>query len=340
MTLTLFTPNQATLAEPLSAMRPAECAGLLNPGVSATSSSIHINQLVKQIDPPQVREIVDTIFADLLRLLEYLRPIESDLQQVDEAEETLALFQFIHAEACVVVQFIREDALTCEALGEELRDTLDGIVFAVSHDLQRVFESKFPATTEERTGQAAVGKLFRAYDVLTNCLQQAAISLATMFDPELVGTKLFNNSDMSYRQSVQLCEELSMILKLIDACGETRREPAFANLTARLEKFRNESMESLRYSDWPQFESFCERIPLATTPSELKPVLHQFRCYVETLLSQVKMRTVLANVVPIEFGADDLQQLPSSDQNSSTQSYLADDFPDDGVTRDSFAIAV
>jgi hypothetical protein len=337
MTLALHIPDQATLAEAVGAMRPAECAGLVNSGVSATSSSIHINQLVKQIEPAKVREIVDTIFADLLRLLEYLRPIERDLDQVDEAEETLALFQFIHAEACVLAQFIREDALTSEVLSEELRDTLDGIVFAVSHDLQRVFE---PRATAELTGQLVVGKLFRAYDVLTNCLQQATISLATMFDPELVGTKLFNNSDISYRQSVQLCEELSTLLKLIDACGGTRREPAFANLTARLEKFRNESMECLRYSDWPQFENFCETIQLAPTALELKPVLHQFRCYVETLLSQVKMRTVLANVVPIEFGADDLQQLPSSDQNTSTQSYLAADFPDDSVTRGSFVIAV
>jgi hypothetical protein len=69
-------------------------------------------------------------------------------------------------------------------------------------------------------------------------------------------------------------------------------------------------------------------------------VLHQFRCYVETLFSQVKMRGVLANVVPIEFAAGDLEQLPSSDQNSCTQSYLAADFQDDSVTRDTFAIAV
>jgi hypothetical protein len=335
MTLALFTPNQTTLAEPVSAMRPAECAGPMNPGVSTTSISFHINQLVKQIDPPKVREIVDAIFADLLRLLDYLRPIESHLHQVDEADETFAMFQFVHDEACALIELIREDALTCDALNEELRDTLDGIVFAVRHDLQRVFE---PGTTEERTGQVVAGKLFRAYDVLTNCLQQATISLAQMFDPELVGTKLFNNSDMSYRQSVQLCEELSMLLTLIDACGKTRVEPAFANLTARLEKFRNESMECLRYSDWPQFESFCERIQLATTPPELEPVLHQFRCYVETLLSQVNMRAVLANIVPIESGAEDLQQLPSSNQNSSTGSYF--DFQDDGLNRDTFAIAV
>jgi hypothetical protein len=339
MALANSTLNQLTLAESLSLARPAEPAELVNPGVSATSCSFHLNQLVKQIDPPKVREIVGTVFEDLLRLLECLRPIESHLRHVDEAEETFALLQLIHDEACALVKFITEDALTCEAMSEELSETLDGIAFAVSHDLQRVFETQQRAATAEKTSQRAnlksqisnahvvVGKLYRAHDVLTNCLQQATISLATMFDPELVGTKLFDNYDMRYRQSLQLCEDLSRLLELVEACGEKRVEPAFANLTAGIEKFRNESRECLRYSDWPQFESFCERIQLAATPPELEPVLHQFRCYVETLLGQVRKRAVLANVFPIEFGANDIQQLPSPAQNSSTQSYFADRFP-------------
>ena len=37
---------------------------------------------------------------------------------------------------------------------------------------------------------------------------------------------------------------------------------------------------------------------------ELESVLHQFRCYLETLLGQVRMRAVLANVIPAQFGAD------------------------------------
>lgn len=50
------------------------------------------------------------------------------------------------------------------------------------------------------------------------------------------------------------------------------------------------------YSDWPQFESFCERIELATeTQRDLASLLHEFRCYVETRLGQVRMRAVLTN---------------------------------------------
>jgi hypothetical protein len=339
MTLADSTPDQSTLAESLSLPRHAESAWPLNPGESAATCNFTVNQIVKQIGSPKAREIVGTIFGDLLRLLECLHPIESQLNEVDDAEGTFALFQFIHDEACTLVKFIREEALTCEALDEELCDTLDGITFAVSHDLQRVFETRLPGATEEASRRVVVGRLFRAHDVLTDCLQQATLSLASVFDAEIVGTKLFNNSEMRYRQSIQLCEDLSTLLKLFETCEETTGEPTFAKLTAGIEKFRIESLECLRYSDCPQFEGFCERIQLAATPQELEPVVHQFRCYVETLLGQVRMRAVLANVFPIEFGGDDLEQSLSSAQNSLAQSYSRIDFEDDSITRDILAIA-
>ena len=303
------------------------------------SCTFQIDRVVRQIESPQVREIVGTAFADLLRLLECLTLIESHLRQVDAAEHTFALFQLIHDEACALVKFIREDALTCEALNEELADTLDGITFAISHDLQRVFETKQPGTNEARNSQIVVGKLFRAHDLLTNCLQQSTISLAIMFDPELVGTKLFNNSDLRYRQSVQLFEDLSTLLKLIEACEPTQEDPAFANLTAGMERFRTVSLECLMYSDWPQFESFCERIQLAATPAELEPVLHQFRCYIETLLGQVRMRAVLANVFPIQSGANEPTQGQTPHAEPATQ-FASFDLQDENADWDPLPLAV
>ena len=340
MTLADSTLKQSTFADSLRVTRRAESARLVDTDISARSCRLHVNQIVKQIEPPKVRRIVGDVFDDLLRLLERLRPIESQLRSVDKAEETFALFHHIHDAASTLVKSISEEALTCEALSEDLFDTLDGITFAISHDLERVFETKLPGAVEENTGRVVVGKLFRAHDMLTNCLQQATISLAKVFEPELRGTKLFGNSDIHYRQSIQLCGDLSTLLKLVEACGETRAEPAFANLTAGIEKFRNDGMECLRYSDCPQFEGFCENIQLATTQEELQPVLHQFLCYVETLLSQVKMRAVLANEFPLEFERVDLEQLPSPVRNNTAQSYLRNDFEEDSATEDSYLIAV
>ena len=157
------------------------------------SCRAQVDRVVHDIEAPVVREIVGRVFGDLLRLLECLSLTQAHLRQVDSAEETLAVFQIIHDEARALVMFIREDAMPCEAINDELSETLDGISFAVNHDLQSVFQTRELVNIDERKAQVA-GKLFRAHDLLTNCLQQSIISLAIMFDPELVGTKLFNNS--------------------------------------------------------------------------------------------------------------------------------------------------
>ena len=279
----------------------------------ANNCRLQLQQVVREIETPEVGEIAETVFNDLLRLLECLSLIESHLRQVDAAEETFALFQIIHDEARVLVDFIRKDALNCSAMGEELSDTLDGITFAINHDLQRVFEPDRRSEKVEQTAHVVVGKLYRAHDVLTNCLQQSTITLAMMFDSDLVGARLFNNSDMRYRQSLQLCADLSALLQLIDSSEKSHDGATLGMLAAGIEKFRNESLECLMYSDWPQFESFCERINVASgSSSELEPVLHQFRCYLETLLGQVRMRAVLANDYPPSFGGSDIFSSPVS----------------------------
>ena len=126
-----------------------------------------------------------------------------------------------------------------------------------------------------------------------------------VFSQELVGARLFNNSDLRFRQSLQLCHDLTELLQLIDACDKHRDQRAFSSLSAAVERFRDERLESLMYSDWPQFESFWELIKVAGRwKPELEPVLHQFSCYLETLLGQVKMRAVLADVFPIQYGTE------------------------------------
>jgi hypothetical protein len=264
-----------------------------------TSCRFEIARVVSEIENPEVREILENVFKDLLRLLESLALIEGHLRQVTAAQENFALFQIIHDEARELVNYIHEDGLNCAAMGEEIIDKLDGIIFAVNHDLQRVFEFEERQANTPQTDHLVVGKLYRAHDLLTNCLQQSTITLAMMFDPELVGARLFNNSDIRYRQSLQLCEDLTVLSQQIELCEKNLNETSlvnlsFANLSFAIERFRNESLECLNYSDWPQFESFCETISITGTSwLQLEPVLHQFRCYVETLLGQVKRRAVL-----------------------------------------------
>lgn len=286
----------------------------------------HLERIVNQIDSAEVKETVQVVFADLLRLLECLGLIEAHLRQVDSADETFALFQLIHDDARGLVEFVRTDAINCAGITDELTDTLDGITFVINHDLQRVFESESRGPLTDRTTHVILSKVHRAHDVLTNCLQQSTISLAMVFDRSLVGAKLFDNSDMRYRQSLQLCQDLLTLRQLVENFEEQAGELALTSLTSGIRKFRNESMECLMYSDWPQFESFCERIRVASTDfPTLVEVLHQFQCYLETLLSQVRMRAVLAEQTPFsndaptsfEFSENHAEPLSSEAEEAS-----------------------
>lgn len=277
---------------------------------------LQISNVVRDIESPAVREIVRVVFADLLRLLECLDFIEVHLRKVEYAEQTFALFQLINDDACALVDFIHTEALKPEILTQELFDTLDGISFAVNHDLQRVFETNPKPSTPSNKSHAVAGRLYRAHDLLTNCLQQSTITLAMVFDPELDGTKLFNNSDMRFRQSLQLCEDLGQLIQLVTASEGNPTQADLDLLVEGIQKFRNESMELLMYSDWPQFENMCAQIHPQGDAKQLASVLHQFRCYLETLLGQVRMRAVLANVFPLGFGDDRF----SSPQTQITQS--------------------
>ena len=329
MTLTNSNLDQVTFAEALSLSRQAEC-GLMDSPVSATPCAFDLSLLVQRIEPAKVRNIVGAVFADLLRLLEYLRLIESHLRQA-EAAATHSIFQIIYDEASVLVEFIRDERSNCAVMNKDLADTLDGITFAVNHDMQRAFETELRGATSQNPSETSnlniqvptvllVSKLYCAHDVLTNCLQQSTITLALMFDKELDVARFFNNSDTRYRQSVQLCQDLSSLLKLAKTCRKKRSKRTLSSLTAGIEAFRDESMQYLSYSDWPQFESFCKRIQLASTSSkELEAVLHQFRCYLETLLGQVRMQAVIANIIPIQFGAHDTVQLPTAGYEQLTQ---------------------
>ena len=333
-------PNQSTESDSFVVTRRRYDGSLLASAKPEADSCIfELDRMVREIESPEVREIIGTVLQDLLRLLECLMLIENHLRRLDAAGETFALFQVIQDEAQRLLDYIRQDGLNCRGLSGDLSDMLDGIAFALSHDLQRVFETAPQAAAAEASqipeAHVVVGRLYRAHDVLTNCLQQSTISLAIMFDEDLIGAKLFNNSDRRLRQSLQLCQDLVVLIEFVETAEKEPSGPAHPKLTAGIEKFRDESMECLMYSDWPQFEDFCERISLnLSEPSVLEQVLHEFRCYLETLLGQVRMRAVLTDVFPMQFGADNVSQFRAfRDERAAQLSSSTNDGDESGDDR-------
>jgi hypothetical protein len=271
----------------------AVCASPDSPAV--TTLQMQLNQLLADVDEQMLRALMLRIFGDLARLLDYLRMAETALEQECSPLENLAFFTLIHDEALSLRDFIEQRALGDGCINAELRDALDGISFAMTHELRRVYEQELSGVSATESDRTVRGRITHARGLLGNCFQQSLIALVQVFDSALTGVQLFNDLPTRVEQSIILRKDLWTLVQLArraEAEGDLESTISFIQY---LETFRHGSMHFLMYRDWQVYERFVDEVMETGSVSELAPVLDRFACYLETLFGQVRMRAVLAN---------------------------------------------
>ena len=242
-----------------------------------------------------ILQAVRRIFNDLVRLGDSLRLMEPYLHQVGE---TLALLELVQAETLSLLDFTEKQALKTEGISDLLYAVLDGMSFALRHEVRRVFEDDLRDLSSEDTHEITQAKIADAHRILTNCLQQSIITLAQVFDPRLDGRQLFDNSQARLKQSLLLCKDLWTMLNLVRRAKRNFDADLINQVVDCVKAFRNGSMHYLMYRDWGHFERIVEQLECSLRGEiESGPVLHQFLTYLETLLGQVKLRAVLGGVM-------------------------------------------
>ena len=275
------------------------------PEVSGSSDNIHgfhsellsrawqLNPLLASIESPTIREAVDNVFSDLLRLLDCLRFVGGRWLPANEIKKTLAIFTLVQVDTRSVVESI-QCAMNTAGIDETLYETLDGITFAIDHDLHKVFEIELKDAANQPR-ESVISKLVYSHGMLTNCLQQSTVTLAQVFDPNFSGAHFFKNSDARLEESLSLCRDLSDLIRSVRECEARLDAGSRKYIIDRVIKFRDETMQFLMYKDWDEYERFAEAIALSMGDSQkLAPILHAFTCYLETLIGQVRLRAVLA----------------------------------------------
>jgi hypothetical protein len=271
----------------------AVCAASDSPVL--TTLQTQLNQLLAEVGDQMQRALLLRIFSDLGRLLDYLRMAETALEQECSPLENLAFFTLIHDEALSLRDFIEQRALGDDCLNAELRDALDGISFALTHELRRVFEQELSGVSASESDRTVRGRITHARGLLSNCFQQSLITLVQVFNPAVTGVQLFNDLPTRVEQSIVLRKDLWTLVQLArraEVGGDLESTISFIQY---LETFRHGSMHYLMYRDWQVYERFVDEVMETGSVSELAPVLDRFACYLETLFGQVRMRAVLAN---------------------------------------------
>ncbi|HZH31779.1 MAG TPA: hypothetical protein VEY11_13530 [Pyrinomonadaceae bacterium] len=260
--------------------------------------------LVEQLKPASLSLTMRRVFTDLARLLDYLRLIEKKVQQDQLLASTFSVFTNIHKESLTLIEQIDADMLHLEGASEELLSTLDGISYAIGHEIGRVYGFELVGVNDPQASPIR-GKLERAHGLLRNCFQQSTIALTQVFNPSLDGEELFNDFHARREEALTLYRDLWNLVGLARRAEQECDQFSVALLLAHLKRFRAGSMCYLMYRDWEEYERFVRQVTAARRILEIGPALEGLTCYLETLLGQVRLRSVLTNLSFIVPDADE-----------------------------------
>ncbi len=254
-----------------------------------------LTELVENIKPASLGETMRSVFLDLARLLDYLRLIEKKVQQDQLLASTFSVFTNIHKGSLALIEKLEADMLQLEGADEELLSTLDGISYAIGHEIGRVYGFELVGINDPQSPPMRA-KLERAHGMLCNCFQQSTIALTQVFNPALDGEELFNDFHARRDEALLLYRDLWNLVQLARRADKECDQFSVALLLAHLKRFRDGSMCFLMYRDWEEYERFVKKVTAARRILEIGPALEGLACYLETLLGQVRLRSVLANL--------------------------------------------
>ncbi|MGI9105325.1 MAG: hypothetical protein ACR2G4_03660 [Pyrinomonadaceae bacterium] len=251
--------------------------------------------LIEGLRPSSVSEMMRHVFTALARQLDYLHLIEKKVQQDQLLASTFSVFTHVHKESLALIEYLETCVLQLEEGGEDLLSTLDGIGYAIGHEVGRVYGFELVGLHDPEHNPLRA-KLERAHGMLCNCFQQSTISLAQVLDSTFDGEYLFSDFHPRREEALTLYRDLWHLVQLARRADKECDQFSVALLVAHLKRFRDGSMCYLMYKDWEEYEGFVKKVTGARRILEIGPALEGLTCYLETLLGQVRLRSVLANL--------------------------------------------
>lgn len=256
------------------------------------------DSILKTIKSPVINETVESVFVSLSRLCDILGMVEINTSEGGPLPVTLAAFSLVDDESKFLISFIEKKLSKTKSIKGNLRHALDGTSFVLRHELKRVFSQELALLNQERKANQICADVMRAHGLLSNCFQQSILTLAQVFDPSVSSTSLFDDFRDRLEQSNVLIRDLSSFVTLAGQAGERRDTEASDLLIRELKAFCNGPLHYLMYKDWDEFEDIAREVTSSHGSARHGFILHCFVAYLEALINQVRMRSVLNEKSP------------------------------------------
>jgi len=173
-------------------------------------------------------------------------------------------------------------------------DSLDGASYTAALELKKVFSQELTGLATIRPVPSVFARVETAFELLSDSFRQILAGFARAVDPNILTVELFPNFQTKLEQSLTLRQHLWQVLKAVQAAEQNPDKKLLDSVNAELRVFLEKTLPFLFHKDRETIERFSEEVLATSEKKDIVPILHRFGAYIETLLAQVNMRTVLA----------------------------------------------
>ena len=173
-------------------------------------------------------------------------------------------------------------------------DSLDGASYTAALELKKVFSQELTGLVAIRPVPSVFARVETAYELLSDSFRQILAGFARVIDPQILPGDLFPNFQTKLEQSLALRENLWHLLQKVKIAEQKPEKLPLEDVNTQMTAFLETTLKFLFHKDRETLERFAEEIFLTYEKKDIVPILHRFGAYIETLLGQVNMRTVLA----------------------------------------------
>jgi hypothetical protein len=245
--------------------------------------------------PPELDADLRQVVPRIGIILKWLGAIEKMLERDEPLKAGLLIFARVHDKIAELIGYLNNRLLRFKDEENELFTTLDCAVYAASIEQRKVYGHELAGLSALRPAPLVFARFETAHGLLNDCFQQILVNFAQLIEPDIRPTQLFPNFQTKLEQSMMLREDLWRVMQSVRGVEKNCDPAAIAKLSQDLPRFTKANLRFLFFKDWETVDRFVEEILRTENKQELVSILHRFGAYLETLLGQVNMRSVLSN---------------------------------------------
>jgi hypothetical protein len=251
-----------------------------------------LSAALRRVPHESVRRKIATVVLYLFRSLKYLRLVRADLERDRSLKRNLVLFALMHEEMGNLSDFIRARLLKTPEIGSAVQNAAELIAYSVKMESQRVQNGELVLASRETDPRIVYSRIEDSHGILRSCCQSCILTLIHSFDKNFDAAELFPVSAGQLVAAEKLRKDLWELRRWLMELLASQEEVDSNRIIERINAFKDDSMGSLMYRDWAEFEAFSDAVAVSVNFGEIRTHVRRFVIDLETLIQEVSKRSV------------------------------------------------